>query len=57
MILSSLDQRAGVLGKARAPETRTGMQKFAADPIVETDAASDLLHVGAGAFGDLVDGA
>ena len=58
MIERDLDQRAGILRKARAAEARSGMQEFRADAIVETDAARDLLHIGAdffGKIGDLVD--
>ena len=58
VILRDLDQRAGVLREARAAEARAGMQEFAADAVVEPDAARDFLHVGAdflGKIGDLVD--
>ena len=53
MILRDLEQRAGVLGKARAAKTRTGMQEFRADPVVKTDAARDFLDVGANLFGKI----
>ena len=58
MVLRDLDQRAGVLRKARAAKARAGMQEFCADAVVEPDAARDFLHVGADFFrkiGDLVD--
>src|SRR6266496_4783258 len=55
MILRDLDQRAGILWKTRAAEAGTGMQKFAADAVVEPDAARDFLHVGADLFGEIRD--
>ena len=58
VILSGLDQGAHIFGKAGAAEAGPGMQEFAADAVVETDAARDLLHVGADLFaeiGDFVD--
>ena len=51
VILRGLDQRAGVLRKARAAEARAGVQEFRADAVVEPDAARDLLDVGADLFG------
>ena len=35
------------LGKQEPPKPGPGMQKLTADPVVESDAASDLLHIGA----------
>ena len=46
------------LGKHEPPKPGTGVQKFAADAVVEPHAARHLLHVGADRFaqvGDLVD--
>ena len=58
VVLAGLDQRQRVLGEAGAAIARTGVQEFAADALVEADAARDLLHVGAdllAQIGDLVD--
>ena len=55
VILRDLDQRAGVLGEARAAEAGAGMQELRADAVVEPDAARDLLHVGADLFGEVGD--
>src|SRR4051812_9738486 len=58
VILRRLDQSEGVLGDTRAAIARTGMQELAANPVVEPDAARDLLDVGAdllAEIGDLVD--
>jgi len=53
MIERDLDQRAGVLRKARAAEARPSMEEFRADPVVEPDAACDLLDVGADFFREI----
>ena len=50
VILPGLDQGERVLGKARPAEAGTGVQELGADPIVEADAARNLLHVGADLF-------
>ena len=55
MILAGFQQRQRVLGKAGAAEAGAGMQKLAADAVVEADAAGDLLHVGADLFGEIGD--
>src|ERR1700733_7137631 len=55
MVLGSFDQRADIFGEAGAAEARTGMEELAADPIVEPDPARNLLHVGAGALGEISD--
>ena len=40
-------QRQRVLRKARAAIAGAGVQEFAADAVVEADAARDFLHIGA----------
>ncbi len=45
--LGGADQRLTVLGKARTAKAGAGMQEFAADAPVETDAAGDVLDIGA----------
>jgi hypothetical protein len=58
VVLSGLDQRNRILGKARAAEARTDIQEFSAGAVAETDAARDVLDVGADFFaqlGDIVD--
>src|SRR5262245_15515035 len=55
MVLRGLDQGADVLWKARAPKTRPGMQKLRSDPVVEPDAAGNLLHIGPNLFAQICD--
>ena len=58
VILRRLDESTRVLREARASETRTRVQKFRANAIVEPNAARDLLDIGADflrQIGDLVD--
>src|SRR5947208_1899528 len=57
-VVGRLQQGRGVLGKAGAAEAWTSVQEFRPDAVVETDAAGDLLNVGAGLLaqvGNLVD--
>src|SRR5262249_14273688 len=46
MVLRGLDERLGVLWKARAAISWPGMQEFGTDPFVEADAARDVLYIG-----------
>ncbi len=55
MVLRRLHQRTGVLGKAGAAKTGTGVQELGADAVVEADAARHFLDVGAGALGEIGD--
>jgi hypothetical protein len=52
LILGRLDQRPSILGEAGCTKARAGMQKFAADSIVQPDPARDLLHAGTDALDD-----
>ena len=47
MIVRGIDQRARVLGKTRSAETRSRIQEWRSNAIVEPHAARDFLHVGA----------
>ena len=51
VVLRGFDQRAGVFRKARPTKAWPGMKKFRADAVVESNAAGDLLHIGADLFG------
>src|SRR5271169_1064260 len=58
MVLRRLDQRLRVLWKAGPAVTGTRVKKLSADPVVESDAARDILYVRPDHFaeiGDLVD--
>jgi hypothetical protein len=46
VILCDTDHGQGVLGEATAAVAGAGMQEFAADAAIETDAAGDIVHVG-----------
>ena len=53
-----LGQRQRILGKARTAEARAGIEKLAADAVVETDAVGDVENIGAETLaqvGDFVD--
>src|SRR5262249_41269760 len=52
------DQGNSILGKTGSAVTRSRVQKFRANPVVESDAARDFLHVGShflGKVGNFVD--
>src|SRR5215510_12682199 len=58
MVLGSLDQGNRILRKAGSAVARPGMQEFRSDPVVESDAARNFLHVGPhflGKIGNFVD--
>src|SRR5262249_34851674 len=46
-------QRAAILGEARPAKAGPGMQEFAADAAIETDAFSNILDIGADRFAQI----
>ncbi len=55
VVLTGLDQCAGILRKTRAAEAGTGMQELRADAVIEADAARDVLDIRAGPLGQIGD--
>ena len=58
IVLRSLDQSTHIFGEAGTAKTRARMEKFAADPVIQADAAGHLLNIGTDLLaqvGDLVD--